>query len=241
MTPIKQGSFRAGLLMFLATMADIYNEVSYENVYRRLKWPGYHQVSVKHMVRKMLAENELVLDKKGLRLGIEGKRVIEGFVPVRKYRQTKWDGLWRVIIYDIPESGKSKRDQLRAMLQKYGYGLWQKSVYLTPHPVTAAITGWLKEHHMFGQVICMESKQVSGIENRELADLIFRSRERLALWQQLVKDGNRVINDGRGESTWIGRYEDYLMKEPWLPRELEMSEIEALRQKAARIMQGIIA
>lgn len=46
-----------------------------------------------------------------------------------------WDGKWRVVIFDIPEEKwRSGRDALRDKLQKLGFYLIQKSVWVLPWP-----------------------------------------------------------------------------------------------------------
>lgn len=44
----------------------------------------------------------------------------------------KWDGLWRVVIFDIPEDKKIVRDALRRRLKYFNFYPLQKSVFVTP-------------------------------------------------------------------------------------------------------------
>ena len=45
-----------------------------------------------------------------------------------------WDGLWRMVILDLPESRKSEREALRYLLKKAGFVCIKNSVWVTPHP-----------------------------------------------------------------------------------------------------------
>ncbi len=45
----------------------------------------------------------------------------------------KWDGLWRVVIFDIPEHLKKGRDILAARLKRLGFQPIQKSVFVYPY------------------------------------------------------------------------------------------------------------
>lgn len=47
---------------------------------------------------------------------------------------TVWDGLWHVVIFDIPEKYKMARDSLRDKLLQLGFVHCQKSVYVYPYP-----------------------------------------------------------------------------------------------------------
>ena len=47
----------------------------------------------------------------------------------------RWDGRWRLILFDVPEVRHSVRTRLRRYLQERGFGYLQNSVWITPHPV----------------------------------------------------------------------------------------------------------
>ena len=45
----------------------------------------------------------------------------------------RWDGKWRVVIFDIPEKRKGARDALRWELKKLGFVELQRSVWVFPY------------------------------------------------------------------------------------------------------------
>jgi len=45
----------------------------------------------------------------------------------------KWDNLWRLVIFDIPEDKKSARMALASKLKELGFYPMQKSVYIHPY------------------------------------------------------------------------------------------------------------
>lgn len=49
-------------------------------------------------------------------------------------KPNKWDGHWRVIIFDIPTKNKKSRDALRFALKRLGFIQFQKSVWINPFP-----------------------------------------------------------------------------------------------------------
>lgn len=51
----------------------------------------------------------------------------------------KWDGVWRIVFFDIPEASKSKRDQFSGHLKRLGFGVLQRSVFICPHPCRAEV------------------------------------------------------------------------------------------------------
>jgi CRISPR-associated endonuclease Cas2 len=57
----------------------------------------------------------------------------------------QWDGKWRMILFDIPESSRHLRNQLRRLLKQYGYKKLQASVFISPHPLNRAAVSFLEE------------------------------------------------------------------------------------------------
>lgn len=47
----------------------------------------------------------------------------------------KWDGRWRILIFDIPEKERFKRSALRQKMYELGLKQLQRSVWVTPYPL----------------------------------------------------------------------------------------------------------
>ena len=71
-----------------------------------------------------------------LTLTDKGKNKILTFNPdtFKIQKPKKWDGKWRIIIFDIPEKRRSVRDSLRSHLRQLGFYELQKSVFVHPYP-----------------------------------------------------------------------------------------------------------
>jgi DNA-binding transcriptional regulator PaaX len=67
-------------------------------------------------------------------LSDEGKKRVLIYNPkiLKLRKQEKWDGYWRIIIFDIPEELKQSRDILSKKLKEIGMYPLQKSVYVYP-------------------------------------------------------------------------------------------------------------
>ena len=48
----------------------------------------------------------------------------------------RWDGRWRLVLFDVPRTCNSKRDKFRRYLQSRGFGYLQNSVWITPDSVS---------------------------------------------------------------------------------------------------------
>lgn len=49
-------------------------------------------------------------------------------------KPNSWDGKWRLIMFDISNNKKGKRDFLRKKLDEMGFYSMQESVYVYPYP-----------------------------------------------------------------------------------------------------------
>ncbi|MBI3888773.1 hypothetical protein HY311_03185 [Candidatus Nomurabacteria bacterium] len=47
---------------------------------------------------------------------------------------TSWDGLWRIILLDLPENRKNERESLRYLLKKAGFVCLKNSAWISPFP-----------------------------------------------------------------------------------------------------------
>src|ERR1700689_2088564 len=46
----------------------------------------------------------------------------EGNARIFERGNSRWDGMWRMVIYAVPEQNRSQRDQLRKLLAWHGFG-----------------------------------------------------------------------------------------------------------------------
>lgn len=70
----------------------------------------------------------LVLSDAGKKKALTYNPYVIKLVP-----RKKWDGLWRMVIFDIPEYKKKERDALSARLKHLGFIPVQKSVFVWPY------------------------------------------------------------------------------------------------------------
>ncbi|MBI2644097.1 MAG: hypothetical protein HYW95_01150 [Candidatus Wildermuthbacteria bacterium] len=49
-------------------------------------------------------------------------------------KPSRWDGIWRVVIFDIPDKKKIAREALRERMKRWNFYQLQKSVWVCPWP-----------------------------------------------------------------------------------------------------------
>ncbi|MBI2099952.1 MAG: hypothetical protein HYT48_01265 [Candidatus Vogelbacteria bacterium] len=79
-------------------------------------------------------------------------------------KPARWDGRWRLVIFDIPEHYRNVRDALREKLKEIGFREIQKSTFVFPYPCTDEIN-FLME--FFEVRSCVRLAEVVKITNEE--------------------------------------------------------------------------
>lgn len=84
---------------------------------------------------RLVQRGFLEYKNKMLSLTAKGEATLRRFelCDYRMKKPKRWDGLWRVLIFDIPEKRKRLRDQVRRMLLAIGFTRVQDSVWLYPY------------------------------------------------------------------------------------------------------------
>ena len=59
-------------------------------------------------------------------------------------RDDKWDGKWRVVIYDIPEDTRPQRNIFRNLLKQNNFVKLQASVFISPYGLNRDAVDYLK-------------------------------------------------------------------------------------------------
>ncbi|MEK7139813.1 MAG: hypothetical protein AAB805_00650 [Patescibacteria group bacterium] len=67
-------------------------------------------------------------------------------------RPKKWDGKWRVVLFDIPEKYKKTRDLFRIHIRSLGFYEFQKSVFVHPFECIDEIEYLVKFHNIGSHV-----------------------------------------------------------------------------------------
>lgn len=78
------------------------------------------------------------------------------------HKPKRWDGKWRVVIFDIPNKYKGVRDIFRMRLRQLGLYQFQESVYVSPYPCSQEIE-FLRE--IYGVAITVKYLLVEKIED----------------------------------------------------------------------------
>jgi DNA-binding transcriptional regulator PaaX len=108
-----------GQLQKMGLLPDMLKEESVKRAFMRMR--KQNLIGVKNGRYVLTSKGELLLAQEGFLRAIQ---------PVPR----RWDGKWRVLIFDLPKTRNRERRQLREILHANGFVLLQKSVWVYPYP-----------------------------------------------------------------------------------------------------------
>ena len=122
---------------------------------------------VQNAIGKLEKNGLLHLDTKGgasfVRLTEKGNRELAQYTAeAETLKPKKWDGKWRLVIFDIKETKKGKRDRIRRNLARFGFEKLQNSIWVYPYECEDLIT-YLKAD-------CKIDKEVLYIVSEKIPD-----------------------------------------------------------------------
>lgn len=246
------------LLLGIGGLLDIFEEIkdplgimakSYESMYGFIP-KKYKKHNYSHLVWRNLKVGyiEKVIKGKEVYLRLTGKgreKVIRDF-PLLAFQKKRWDSKWRIVLFDIAELDRRKRDMLRNKLKELGFGMFQQSVYISPHNFTKDLVEFLIASQLSDFVYVFEifHTQMAIGDAKELARKvwnldIFNERyiEMIRIISHLKSTYDREVNlnnikDEGGKKEKIqekikeeiedvrGEYLGLIIADPFLPKEL---------------------
>jgi DNA-binding PadR family transcriptional regulator len=147
------------------------------NALQALRWTGLtdtvrrKKVQVISRTKNRLLEKGLLVIKntphgKVLRITEQGKKALEReLILAPEQPPTKWDGKWRVIIFDIKEKRKVIRNKLRYSLISVGFIKVQNSVWVYPYPCEELISLLKADFKIGKDVLYLIVDQLEGDSN----------------------------------------------------------------------------
>ncbi len=138
-------AFQQGLLAAAAVGGVVLIAATIPNAAQLLRYmPGYkkgarfnHQAktALGRLAAKGLITFEERNGKRYTRVTEAGEQILELESLREKSMQKpkRWDGRWRVVLFDIPERRRGVRNRLRLFMQEYGFVRLQDSAWIYPY------------------------------------------------------------------------------------------------------------
>lgn len=211
-------------------------------VHPRFRKTDYYQMTY-HALKTGCIEKIIKGGRPYFRLTSRGKEKTYRDFSLSKWQEKKWDGKWRVVIFDIEEKSRKKRDLLRLKLRELGFGMIQESVWISPYDIIVDFREFVRAVGLADQVFALEVSGLLAGDEKSLAAKIWHlekiNDDYKDLFEILTKLHDRV-KMSRGEKEREeerkkegekaeaeeeikkrrGEYLEILRKDPCLPKEL---------------------
>lgn len=110
--------------------------------YRKNEWWSRREAErrrIREVLERLRKRRLVVYDEKGretyIRVTEKGRQHLRkfDFEAIALKRPRRWDGVWRIVLFDIPERKARQRKILRDKLRDLGFYQLQKSVWVCPY------------------------------------------------------------------------------------------------------------
>ena len=86
-----------------------------------------------------------------------------------------WDGLWRIIILDIPEDRKNERESLRYLLKKADFVCIKNTVWISPFPYEHLFTNIKKDLGLGTELMIIVTDKIDEETKKYFLNNVFKT------------------------------------------------------------------
>jgi phenylacetic acid degradation operon negative regulatory protein len=83
-----------------------------------------------------------------------------------------WDGKWRIVLLDLPETRKDEREALRYLLKKAGFICLKNSVWISPFPYEHLFTNIKKDFGLTTELMIFVTDNIDQETKQAFFELV---------------------------------------------------------------------
>jgi len=191
---------------------------SYENLYGFVP-SSYKRRNLYSIVNRLKVNNDIASLKRGnFQLTTVGKKGVLSHFPRLKFINQPWDGKWRIVGFDIKESERSLRNVLRQYLKLSGFGMLQKSLYISPLPVESLVEELLLSNRdKLDNTYIFVSDKFFLANREELIDRVFHIKQLNNVYSNILE---KLRFEKEQKKYILQEFVKVSMEDPFLPKEL---------------------
>jgi phenylacetic acid degradation operon negative regulatory protein len=229
------------LLLSIGGLLDLFQEIKdpaglferyYQNFYgfvpERWKKDNFYSLIYRTLKTKLIEK----VEKDGevyFRLTRSGKNKVTKTFPLVDFQNRRWDKKWRLVIFDIQETSKTARERLRAKLKELGFGLLQKSVWLSPHDILNDFSEFTQEEGFNEEVIFLETADLFIPNTQDFINRVWRVDDFNQGYKEIfnkliIIETESLRNDNleKNRNEFYQIYQEFIqlvLADPFLPKE----------------------
>lgn len=212
------------ILFALSIIGDVFDNLRtvggelehiYENVYgispNKFKAANYTRNWYRNIrsgnIEKVIDGNEVKF-----RITTQGKNKLARNFSLSGIQNKKWDKKWRIVIFDIPEKLRWRRDSLRKKLKELGFGMVEESAWISPHAFEDDIREFIDAQSLREWVYVFVS------DNSYFTDDISDFIEKVWVVSELNERYKNILDSDR--DGLFTEFTDLIRNDPFLPSEI---------------------
>lgn len=107
------------------------------------------------------------------RLTKEGKKKVHSLkLEDNSTPSPLWDGKWRIVLLDLPETRKDEREALRYLLKKAGFVCLKNSVWISPFPYEHLFTNIKKDFELTTELMIFVTDNIDAETKQAFFELV---------------------------------------------------------------------
>jgi phenylacetic acid degradation operon negative regulatory protein len=191
--------------------------------------------------------------KSGLRVirltdkGLSAGRM--GTDPVQRW-QRPWDGMWRMVLFDLPEADRSLRGKLRYKLFAEGFGCLQRSAWISPNPMNALAAEIRSLAVNAANLVLLNATPCGGEYSSDMVRAAWDFKHINQAWKTLAEHLDSVPHVSKklekaDFANWVGKERNLLQRcfrlDPFLPNDLLPADYQGMKtwQKRRQVLEKL--
>jgi len=166
-----------------------------------------------------------------LRLTTEAQNRLPAYHRPEELWNSKWNGIWYMLIFDVPEKERHYRDTLRGFLKRLRMGCLQKSVWITPRDIRPEYDSLEQAANVHAVSYLLESRTVLHQDTAEIVDESWNFdwlNELQERYISVFKKNLKQLKNGNNTAEYVmdllyaeaEAYIQCMRRDPLLPNEL---------------------
>ncbi len=122
----------------------------------------YQKKSFRRSFNDLVNKNIIFLSGEKIKLSKRGTELYKKYQieDIKIKKSKKWNGIWHLVSYDIPEKYKKNRDYFRFVIQKLGFRKIQNSLWVFPWECKEEISIICQNIGVHPFVVYMNTKEI---------------------------------------------------------------------------------
>lgn len=169
-------------MLYMLSKSDGISAKQFVDIYEQ---NGYAATYVRNSLSRLKKEGYIDSPSRSLyEITATGRSYIRSINSKPARYNEHWDGTWDIVMIEVPEQQRKKRDQFRASMLQLGFGLFYHSVYVSPWDYRQEVMDQARELGLESNLSIVRGQFTAGLITKENAGNIWPLDQVDALYRE---------------------------------------------------------